>query len=167
MKKLVLLSSLILLVAVMDSCKKKTPEGQIDDSALYEMTQNKAFTYYQNDPARLPTDPASPHNNYIRVSFDAWAQSALGPDGKLPQGGSFPDSSIVLKEIFNDSTSSVSLYAVMMKMPDHNNAGNGWLWAEYKPGGSVVVSLTNNGNDCVSCHNSGNHRDLVRTFEFH
>lgn len=167
MKKLSILVSLIALVAVLHSCKKKTPEGQIDDNALYQLTQNSGFTYYQNDPKRLHAASVSPHSNFVRVSFNSWAQSALDANGVLPTGSSFPDSSIVLKEVFDDSVSSVSMYAVMMKMSNHANAGDGWLWAEYNPGGGVVVSLTKEGGDCVSCHSDGANRDLVRTFEFH
>lgn len=171
MRKLLILLFLAGLAVALDSCKKKTepipPDNEINDVKLYDLTQTSNFTFYQNSSNRLPAATASPHENYIRVSFNDVAQNALGPDGKLPMGNTFPDSSIIIKEVFDSQSSSLDLYAVMMKRPNHPNEGGGWLWAEYDPGGGVIISLTDNGDDCVSCHNSGSHRDLVRTFEFH
>ena len=55
----------------------------------------------------------------------------------------------------------------MYKDRSNANAGNGWLWAEYRPGGDVVFSITNRGNACTACHSlaQGPANDFVRIFE--
>ena len=54
-------------------------------------------------------------------------------------------------------------------MKDRGNplAGDGWLWAEYGPTGSVTFSVSNRGSACTSCHRreQGPQNDFVRTFE--
>ncbi len=104
------------------------------------------------------------HGPLVRVSLNAKATSAL-VDGKLPIDGSFPDSSIVFKELRNGTTPTY--YAVMYKDRDNPLAANGWVWGEYRTSGSVVGSVTNGASGCASCHmrEQGPANDLVRTFE--
>jgi len=106
------------------------------------------------------------HRQVIRVSLNATAAAAL-QGGRLPAGGQFPDGSIVFKEIRPSASASPSVYAVMVKDRANTLSGNGWLWAEYSPSGSVVFSVTNRGNACTSCHlrQQGLQNDLVRSFE--
>ena len=86
-------------------------------------------------------------------------------NGRLPSGATFPDGSIIFKEILNNGVAS--LYAVMRKDRANALAGNGWLWAEYRPGGGTVFALANRGNACTGCHslNRGPQNDSVRSFE--
>ncbi len=104
------------------------------------------------------------HGPLVRVSLNAKAASAL-VDGELPADGSFPDSSIVFKEIRSGTTPT--FYAVMYKDRDNPLAANGWVWGEYRTNGSVVGSVATRGSGCVSCHmrEQGPTNDLVRTFE--
>ena len=139
----------------------------VTDKALFDLVTNSSLFYYQGNASYLASDPSSPHDKFMRVNFNAKALSALGPDGKLPQGSTFPDSSLIIKETSTTQAGSLKLYAVMYKMPKASNAGNGWVWAEYKPGGSVVFGAGNKGSNCISCHSAGKHRDLVRVFDLH
>ena len=142
------------------------------DAALFALlTQTDAFARYTVFPnadeftaGRLNGSEA--HRPVIRVSLNATAAGAL-QNGRLPPGGTFPDGSIVFKEIKPTATASTTLYAVMVKDRANSLAGNGWLWAEYGPTGSVTFSISNRGSACISCHlrEQGPGNDLVRTFE--
>ena len=106
------------------------------------------------------------HRPVIRVSLNQTAAGAL-QNGRLPSGARFPDGSIVFKEIRPSTGAAPSLYAIMVKDSSNSLAGNGWLWAEYSPNGSVTFSISNRGSACTSCHQreQGPQNDLVRTFE--
>jgi hypothetical protein len=92
------------------------------------------------------------------------AFSALEHD-TLPAGASFPDGSIIFKQIITGGTTT--LYALMYKDRANPLADMGWLWAEYLIGGTIAYSVTNRGSGCVSCHSRerGLQHDYVRTFE--
>lgn len=100
----------------------------------------------------------------VRVSLNAAAISAL-PNDTLPARSSFPDGSIVFKEIRTNG--QTTLYAVMYKDRNNGLAANGWLWAEYAPDGTVAFSVTRKGSGCIGCHalEQGTQHDFVRTFE--
>jgi hypothetical protein len=100
----------------------------------------------------------------IRVSMNATAMSALRAD-TLPAGSSFPDRSIILKQIITGG--QTSLYAILYKDRNNTFASNGWLWAEITPDGTPFISLTRKGVNCTGCHSleQGPRRDFVRTFE--
>jgi hypothetical protein len=94
---------------------------------------------------------------------------ALGAlqSGRLPTAAQFPDGSIILKEVRPRVDAPATLYAVMYKDASNTLAGDGWLWAEFSPDGSVGYSVSSRGTACTSCHQreQGPQNDLVRTFE--
>ena len=140
------------------------------DSALFALvTSRQPFSGYTRFP-NLDAGPdgilaaSSAHQPRIRVSMNATAAGAL-QNGRLPSGASFPDGSIVFKEVLTGV--SPNLYAIMYKDRANPRAGNGWLWAEIRPDGGVIFSITNKGNGCTSCHSleQGPQHDFVRIFE--
>ncbi len=139
----------------------------VTDKALFDLVTNSSLFYYKSNASYLASDPSSPHDKFMRVNFNAKAASALGTDGKLPQGGTFPDSSLIVKEISSTLSGSINLYAVMYKLPKASNSGSGWVWGEFKPSGTVQIGSGYKGSKCVSCHSGGKQRDLVRTFDLH
>jgi hypothetical protein len=182
--RLVKAGVIVALVAVAASCGSAgptptaptAPSGSSasirDDAAFFRLvTQTDPFGRYAVFPnaeefttGRLNGSEA--HRPVIRVSLNATAAGAL-QGGRLPAGGRFPDGSIVFKEIKPSATAAASVYAVMLKDSGNSLAGNGWLWAEYGPSGSVVFSINNRGSACTSCHlrERGPQNDLVRSFE--
>jgi hypothetical protein len=134
------------------------------------VTQTEPFGSYALFPA-LPGNTegilsgSSAHQPRIRVSLNAKALGAL-QNGRLPSGTTFPDGSIVFKEVLANS-GVASVYALMYKDPNSSLAGNGWLWAEYRPGGGTEYSITNRGGACTGCHSldQGPQNDFVRSFE--
>jgi hypothetical protein len=73
----------------------------------------------------------------------------------------------VFKEIRASQSAAPSVYALMYRDQANPLSGDGWLWAEYGPTGSVVYSIANRGAGCVGCHRLGRgpQNDLVRTCE--
>ncbi|MCK7521334.1 MAG: hypothetical protein MZV64_28465 [Ignavibacteriales bacterium] len=72
------------------------------------------------------------HRPMVRVSMNQRAYGALDA-GRLPEGGAFPDGSVVVKEIRDGAVTT--LLAVMVRDRDNPLSGQGWLWAEYTPEG--------------------------------
>lgn len=144
--------------------------GIDSDSALFRLvTSTQPFAAYTRFPnldagADGILTATSAHQPLIRVSMNATAAGAL-QNGKLPAGATFPDGSIIFKEVLTGG--SANLYAIMYKDRANPRAGNGWLWAEHRPDGGVVFSMTNQGIGCTSCHSleQGPRNDFVRIFE--
>jgi len=108
---------------------------------------------------------SSAHRPFVRTSLNTTAISVL-QGGKLPAGTTFPNGSVVFKEVRTNGGATVT-YAIMYKSADSRLAGNGWLWAEINPNGSVGYSISNRGAACTGCHSleRGPQNDSVRTFE--
>lgn len=160
----------MILIVTTTTCKRSTtedPTAGITDKALFELASYSGLFYYQNNASYIASDPSCPHDKFMRVIFNAKASSALGSDGKLPPGGNFLDSSLIVKEISSAVGGKLTLYAVMYKMSGASNAGSGWVWGEYKPGGATSVGAGYKGSKCISCHSGGKQRDLVKTFDLH
>jgi hypothetical protein len=150
-------------MAVLTSCKEENAEKDEDKDLYEEVKSTTGYTWYKNNDTIQASSSESAHNDFFRVRFNAIAQAALTDDGKLPVNGSFPDGSIVAKELFNTQDGALQLTAVMKKTNSDNGAG-GWLWAEFKADGTVAYSTDEKGAGCLSCH-SVNDRDHVRIFE--
>jgi len=136
------------------------------DENLYKwITSEKEYYYYKHSPEILPTSEETEraHDNFMRIRFNRKAASVLNSDGHLPKGVMFPDSSIIIKEIYSEKTGSVEILAAMVKLKGAPNSAKDWLWAEYTPTGEVEYSVSKNGKVCVSCHKSN--YDNVRIFE--
>ncbi|MBN4065886.1 cytochrome P460 family protein [Candidatus Amoebophilus asiaticus] len=158
-----------LFVLLMNTCTKDKAEIKlkVTDEDLFALVTSAGYTYYQNSSDTLPTAQESAHDNYIRVRFNTAAQADLDTDGQLPENRTFRDSSVIVKEVYGSKGGNLTLYAVMMKFPGAEDAGEDWLWAEYGKDGSTIISLTDKGKACISCHSSAGNRDLVRLFELH
>ncbi|HXH18206.1 MAG TPA: cytochrome P460 family protein [Chitinophagales bacterium] len=145
-------------------CNEEEATG-IDKELFDEATASAGFSYYINTPAITPSSPQSAHNAYMRVRFNSVAQSALdNVTGELPAGASFPNGSMIVKELYDSPTEPVVLYAIMKKDSSNANAGANWLWAEIKPDRSVAFPATKKGSSCTGCH-SMNSRDYTRIFD--
>ena len=138
------------------------------DAALFALvTQGQPFSSYSRFPAvDVVRSGSSAHQPFVRVSLNATTASAL-QNGRLPAGMRFPDGSVIFKEVLPTASGAPTVYTVMYRDANNSLAGEGWLWAEYSPGGSVVYSVTSRGGACTGCHSQdqGRQNDLVRTFE--
>lgn len=169
-----------LLSMLLVSCKKDesssepttsspTPNTQVTtDAVLVNELKSKAFTYYQNDSINLLMAKGnSPHGSF-KLKFNAIAQSSLdATTGKLPQGKTFADGSLIVKETFSGN-GNPGLVAVMKKESSNANAAGGWVWNEIAANGvSIVYSVNLKGVGCIGCHSGNTNRDLVTSFDLH
>ncbi|CAN5347905.1 hypothetical protein BH09BAC1_BH09BAC1_30550 [soil metagenome] len=157
-----LLALLSTLALVWNSCKKDDPTSE--DDAIFQMIQNEALQYYQSNDTVLNNAGNSPHGTF-KLLFNQTAWAALGTDGKLPAGASFPEGSFILKDVTRSG--STSFYAAMWKKPNSGNATEGWLWYEAKLDGSLIVGVSTKGDGCIGCHRGNTHRDFTNSFDLH
>jgi hypothetical protein len=138
--------------------------GQATDSTLRAESNDAALIYYKQGETFQPA-PESPHGVF-RIKYNAIAGSVLDADGEVIAGEVFPEGSLLVKEVFN-ADGVVVVDAVMKKSRNDPNAGESWLWAEYRRDGVIDFSITNKGNGCVSCHRQTPNNNLVRVFALH
>lgn len=162
MKKIIATTTILLAVLLMASCKKDKDAEDANKALLNEVNAG-GYSYYASGNLLSGVSP-SPHGSF-KLRLNATAQAALDGTGELPAGGSFPNGSIIVKEIF--SGSSINLLAIMKKDASNSNAGSGWVWAEIKPNGDVTFGVEKKGDGCISCHSGNPNRDLTRTFDLH
>ena len=147
-----------------------TPGFISSDSQLFDLvTRIQPFSGYilfpRVDSVTTGTlNGSNAHQPAVRVSMNATAYSALR-NGQLPNGETFPDGSVIFKEI--RVPGRTVLYAVMFKDKSNPLNGAGWLWAEFEPDGTTTLSISGKGSACTGCHGRelGPGHDLVRTFE--
>lgn len=159
MKKASYLFVLSCIIFVVYACKKETDT----DRALYDETKQSGYVFYQSG-ALLPGLGNSPHGEF-KLRFNAIAAAVLDSTGELPTGSTFPDGSVIIKEVY--SGNNIDLLAVMKKSSTDPDAGDGWLWSEYEPDGKVIISTSKKGNSCIGCHSGNTNRDLTNTFDLH
>lgn len=130
------------------------------DKSLLDSCKNEAaFSYYKNNNSVIASQGSttgSPHGDF-KLKFNKIATAALGSDGKLPVGSTFPQGSMVVKETVSGK------YAFLYKKE------SSWLWGEVTQDGSSVIQSVNSepSSACVSCHNRPVARDYVLSFQFY
>jgi hypothetical protein len=155
----VFLAFLSLLIVLISCTKKqgKNPALAYGDAALLDSCLKEQI-YYKNDATTLLSGAHGPHGTF-KLRFNSIANKALTDNGKLPLGSSFPEGSLIIKDIY--SGGDLTLYAFMYK---HSGS---WLWAEIKPNGSVLHSVNGQESVCTGCHSQSGNRDLVVSFNFY
>ena len=128
---------------------------QLTDADVSSAARASAgWTYYKRSLDTLPRTAGSGHGETrLRTRYNAVAAAQLDANGKVRSGASFPDSSLIVKELY--SGSALSRFAVMMKVRSSPNAAGGWLWAYYSPEGATQISIASKGGSCASCHAGG------------
>ena len=152
------------LAGLLMQCKKdSTVAMETDQALLLKASKVSGMSYYKDDTTIHRSSPQSAHAGYFRVRFNNIAKAVLTDGGILPVGNFFPEGSLVVKELHNDSTGNNMIgYAVMEKLPSDTNASQGWVWTEYVTN-SNGYKIGGKGAICTSCH-SMNDRDKIRVF---
>ena len=127
----------------------------VTDADLVRLIKtDPSWTFYKRSATPI-TRSSRPHPDAQALTrYNTRAATQLDAAGKVRAGASFPDSSIIVKELSNASV--IGTYAVMMKLRGSSSAGfDGWIWAEYSPSGTVKYSTTGRGGACSDCHSQG------------
>ena len=161
----VVLGSLVVLTTM--ACSKNKV-GKNSDQELYDMANTtEGFTWYKNSDAYLPKSSGTGHNfPKLRTRFNAVASQMLDSVGKVQSGISFPEGSLIVKELVNDDN-SLARYAILLKDTDNENADpQGWVWGYINEDKSVASSAADKGNSCISCHQQSGSIDYVLMNKF-
>ena len=159
----------LIILIFFTSCVSDKEEGPIvSDATLFNLAQNvSSFTYYKNNKDTLMADRSSPHGPLIRVRFNPKAKTVMNSSVDNLSGISFPDESMIVKEVYNQKGGSLISYAIMYKLRNAANSGSEWVWSEINSYGNVRTPAALKGNECISCHSTGVNSDLVKTFGLH
>ena len=151
------------------ACSTKKDEGLIiSDGTLFNIAvNNTSFTYYKNRTDTLLSDPSSPHGGYMRVRFNQKAMTVMNDSVSRLTSTSFPEGSMVVKEIYDHPGGPLLELDIIYKAADASNSSGGWVWNEMHPDGSIEYSASNKGNECTSCHHNSDNLDYVRVFFTH
>lgn len=140
----------------------------LTDAKLLDIIQEvEGFNFYKGKSSifRATSEGTQVHGPFITIRYNDKAASVFDASGNLPTNAVFPDSSLIVKDIYNtDNANDRKFWAVMMKLPDDPNQVDGWVWAEYRADESAVARLSGKGSLCVSCHNRGGNIDKTRAF---
>lgn len=158
-------SSLLFFVVVLiflSSCKK---ENNIDgtDKELYDMAiDTSGFTWFKNSSVLLNKSSGSGHPQpYLRTRYNAIAATKLDSAGNIILGTNFPEGSLVVKELFENST-TLKRYAILYKNSSNENAdANGWVWGYINEDMTVAEPSSNKGASCKSCHSQADNIDYM------
>jgi hypothetical protein len=165
MLKKFIVTGLILGSIVIYSCTKDKgalPTTPLTDELLLSWAKDTTgkFLYTSGSGSIMFTSDNIHGARPYKLRMNKKAFDACTSGGKLPTGATFPDSSMLVKELRNTGTDNViDQFAILYK---HN--GN-WKWVEYKPDGTMQQKIADDASFCTSCHISN--RDNVFTFDVH
>lgn len=155
-----IISVIGVLFVFLISCKKDE-KASATDVELYNMAKETAgFVWYKNTDILLPKSGLSGHSEgFLRTRFNAIAAVMLDESGKVQSGITFPEGSLIVKELHGSHT-TLSKYAILFKESDNKYADvKGWVWGYVNANGSVVSPSSEKGSSCKSCHSQNGNID--------
>lgn len=170
--KLMLVFSISLLcIFSFHSCKKEKNVSDMEkstDKQLYDMSKSTAgFTWFKNSDVLLNKSSGSAHaQSFLRTRYNSTAATKLDGAGRIMNGVSFPEGSLIVKEMF-ESTTNLVRYAILYKKSDSPDAdARGWVWGYINADGVIVESASKKGSSCISCHSQNGNIDYMLMNKF-
>jgi hypothetical protein len=150
------------ILCTLSSCKKDD-ELTGFDRQLFDMANiTTGFVWFKNSDILLNRSSESGHGNpYLRTRYNIIASSKLDINGKIIPGSVFPDSSLIVKELFNEKREVVRYAILFKKTGDVNADAKGWVWGYYDLDETVAQSVTRKGVGCNDCHSQPNNIDYM------
>ena len=129
--------------------------AEVTDAQLYQLQQAPtAWQTYRMSDDTLMRQGNSAHPDRIFVRYNPAAATQLDGQGRVKVDADFPDSSLIVKDVFTGSSRTIVAY--MFKVRSATNAGpNGWVWAETLDDGTPFISSSAKGAACTPCHSAG------------
>lgn len=111
------------------------------------------FVWYKNSSSLLNKSAGSGHpQSFLKTRYNSVAATKLDSDGKIMTGAKFPEGSLIVKELYDNST-TLGRYAILYKKTGSADAdANGWVWGYINSDGTVAESASKKGTSCISCH---------------
>jgi hypothetical protein len=157
-----ILSTCIAGMLTFNSCKKDKNDADTDKE-LYDMAKETAgFTWFNNSSALLNKSAGSGHPQaFLRTRYNAIAATQLDSNGKILPGATFPDGSLIVKELHDNST-TLGRYAILYKKITSADAdANGWVWGYVDANGTVAEAASKKGSSCINCHSQADNIDYM------
>ena len=151
---------------ITDSCDKETAEGT--DKFLYDLSvDNFGHQWFGFSDQLLNKSSGSGHNqSFLRTRYNTVAAVQLDSTGRVKSGISFPNGSLIVKELVN-SPGTVFRYAIMYKDSTHvDSDSNGWVWGYINGDGTVAEPASSKGSICTGCHAQSGHIDQTLMNKF-
>ena len=161
-KSLLFLASFLVIILTIHACKNEN-QAIGTDQELYEMAQStQGFRWFKNSNTLLAKSSGSGHSNpFLRTRYNAIAASKLDSTGKIQTGATFPEGALIVKELY-DNSSSLGRYAILYKKSTHADAdARGWVWGYINSDGSVAEGASKKGSACISCHSQTDNIDYM------
>lgn len=165
MKKIIFLFMAVCSVAILHltSCSKDPSQTTGIDKELYEMAKiSTGSVWFKNSSALLKKSSGSAHPQpFLRTRYNSIAAAKLDLAGKIMVGTTFPEGSLIVKELY-DNTTTLGRYAVLYKKSGSAEADSkGWVWGYINADGSVAEPASNKGSGCISCHSQADNIDYM------
>jgi len=148
------------------SCTKGenvTDAGESTDKLLYDMSKSAAgFVWFKNSDILLNKSSGSAHpQSFLRTRYNPTAAAKLDGAGRIMNGVSFPEGSLIVKELYENATNLVR-YAILYKKSNSPDAdAKGWVWGYINADGGIVEAASNKGRSCISCHSQTGNIDYM------
>jgi hypothetical protein len=159
-------SILLLAILSIHSCTKEKNVSDAEESTdkrLYDMSKSTTgFTWFKNTDVLLNKSTGSAHpQGFLRTRYNSIAATKLDAAGRIMNGVSFPEGSLIVKELFQNA-STLDQYAILYKKSNSPDAdANGWVWGYIKADGVIVQSASQKGNGCIGCHSQNGNIDYM------
>ena len=162
LNKSTFLAVCLVSVWTMNSCKKDVEVSALDQELYDKAKVTSGFTWYKNASVLLDKSAGSGHAKpFLRTRYNTVAATQLDSTGKIMAGASFPEGSVIVKELFDNST-TIGRYAVLYKKSNSPEAdARGWVWGYINADGSVAESSANKGSACRGCHSQADNIDYM------
>lgn len=170
-KKLKAMATLLITITYMSfvySCKKDKV-ASVNDQQLYDLAkETSGFVWFKNSSSILNKSSGSGHAEpFLRTRYNSVAASKLDSNGKIIAGTTFPEGSLIVKELYNNS-STLGRYAILYKKAGTSvTDAKGWVWGYMNSDGSVVESATKKGTACINCHSQSDNIDYMLMNKFY
>jgi hypothetical protein len=161
-KTFAVLTLCFISIWTINSCKKEQiAEGT--DKELYDMSKaTSGFVWYKNSSSLLNKSAGSGHpQSFFKTRYNSVAATKLDSNGKIMDGAKFPEGSLIVKELYDNST-TLGRYAILYKKTGSADAdANGWVWGYINSDGTVAESASKKGTSCISCHSQADNIDYM------
>lgn len=158
--QLFLLTSVLSALIIVSCSKDKV--NTVDIELLAKAKDTTGFVWFKYVDTLLPKSAGSSHNEpFLKTRYNNIAASQLDSTGKILADAQFPEGSLIVKELF-DNTTTIGRYAILYKDSDNDFAdANGWVWGYMNADGSIVEGASKKGNACISCHSQAQNIDYM------
>jgi hypothetical protein len=147
---------------IINSCKKEKVI-EVTDIELYDMAkETTGFTWFKKSSSFLDKSSGSGHpQSNLRTRYNSIAASKLDSNGKIIAGTTFPEGSLIVKELYINS-STLERYAILYKKSDSKDAdAKGWVWGYINADGKVSIPASKKGTSCINCHSQAENIDYM------